>query len=132
MISHFVWDGRHSNIFGINFWPGINFLNFLENFFWSFDLVKSNTKCPVNVFPVEVVKLLSWYLPFSILKFLKSITCSYKSSAIVILFLWFFLFAYYKTDFWLLLSSKSSNLNVTISFGLDAKDHIMWINNASS
>ena len=79
--------------FGLNFRPGINFLNFLENFFWSFDLVKSNTKCPVNVFPVEVVKLLSWYFPFSILKFLKSITWSYRSSAIMILFLWFFLFA---------------------------------------
>ena len=60
---------------------------------------------------------------------MKWITCSYRSSAIVILFLWFFLFysiiqisGYYYLQ----------NLNVTISFGLDAKAHIMWINNTSS
>ena len=41
--------------FGLDLRPGINFANFQENFLWSFDLVRSNTKWLVVNLPVGVV-----------------------------------------------------------------------------
>ena len=60
--------------FGLDFISGNYFANFLENFFWSFDLVKSKTKWPVIVFPVGVVNDLIWYVPLLTFISLKFIT----------------------------------------------------------
>ena len=67
MLPKLIWNRWYPDFFCLDFISGINFANFLEIFFWSFDLVKLKTNWIVIVFLVGVVN--DSYLVCSIVYF---------------------------------------------------------------